>query len=69
MGEDLPRYGDTITPRESADLMRLYAKPQQLYGEVADAVKTMAEELKRVHDLQARILEIADRVNQILSGK
>lgn len=51
----------TITLRESAEL-------QQLFGEVADTTKRMNAAFQQVCELQARVVEITERIREILDG-
>jgi hypothetical protein len=68
MSEDLPRTGDTITPRESSDLMRLYAELSKLASEAREVVRggQAATALRRLRDIDIRIKEKIARIEAIV---
>lgn len=68
MSEHLPRFGDTITPQESADLMRLYADLAVLAAEAREVVRggQAATALRRLRDVDARIREKIDSIQAMV---
>jgi len=68
MSEDLPRYGDIITPRESAELMRLYAELSDLASKARDVLRSAPQALvlQRLREVDARIQEKSDRIKAIV---
>ena len=64
MSEVLPRYADTITPRESAELMRLYAELSDLASKARDVLRSapQAVVLRRLREADARIREKIDSI-------
>jgi hypothetical protein len=68
MSDDLPRNGDTITPRESADLMRLYAELSDLASEAREVVRggQAVTALRRLREVDARIRARIDSIKAII---
>jgi hypothetical protein len=68
MSEDLPRTGDTITPRESTDLMRQYAELSHLASEAREVVRggQAATALRRLRDINRRIKEKIEAIEALI---
>jgi hypothetical protein len=68
MSDVLPRSGDTITPRESADLMRLFAELSDLASRARDVLRSapQALALQRLREADARIQEKIDSITAIV---
>jgi hypothetical protein len=68
MSEDVPRYGDTITPRESATLMRLYEELSDLASKARHVLGSSAQAvaLQRLREVDARIRERIDSIDAIV---
>jgi hypothetical protein len=68
MSDVLPRSGDTVTPRESADLMRLYAELADLASRARDVLRSapQAVALQRLREVDARIREKIDSIRAIV---
>jgi|HubBroStandDraft_3_1064219.scaffolds.fasta_scaffold1686276_1 hypothetical protein len=68
MSEDLPRTGDTITPRESADLMRQYAELSLIASQAREVVRggQAATALRRLRDTNRRIKEKIDAIEALI---
>ena len=68
MGEDLPRHGDTITPRESAELMRLYAELSDLASKARELLRFSPQvvALQRLREADARIQEKIDSIKAMV---
>jgi hypothetical protein len=66
--DELPRSGDTITPRESADLMRLYAELSDLASKARDVLRSapQAVTLRRLREVDARIRDKIDNIKAIV---
>ena len=68
MSEDLPRYGDTITPRESVELMRLFAELSDLASKARDVLRSapQAVTLQRLREVDTRMREKIDSIEAIV---